>query len=127
MTQGPEHTDPEHTGDVAPDLEGEVSQEETPAAPAPEEPSAEQQLADWQRVFGDGLHLELTRTGRDGEEAFNQFALQAAGQRGLPVIASNDVRFLSPDEVGALAAFLCSDAAPSINAEALTISMGSQW
>lgn len=36
-------------------------------------------------------------------------------------------RFLSPDEVGALAAFLCSDAAPSINAEALTISMGSQW
>jgi NAD(P)-dependent dehydrogenase (short-subunit alcohol dehydrogenase family) len=36
-------------------------------------------------------------------------------------------RFLSPDEVGALAAFLCSDAAPSINAEVLTISMGSQW
>jgi NAD(P)-dependent dehydrogenase (short-subunit alcohol dehydrogenase family) len=36
-------------------------------------------------------------------------------------------RFLSPDEVGALAAFLCSDAAPSLNAEALTISMGSQW
>ncbi len=29
---------------------------------------AEQQLADWQRVFGDGLHLELTRTGREGEE-----------------------------------------------------------
>ncbi|TQU94164.1 PHP domain-containing protein, partial [Xanthomonas perforans] len=28
---------------------------------------AEQQLADWQRVFGDGLHLELTRTGREGE------------------------------------------------------------
>jgi DNA polymerase-3 subunit alpha len=56
---------------------------------------AEQQLADWQRVFGDGLHLELTRTGRDGEEAFNQFALMAAGQRGLPVVASNDVRFLA--------------------------------
>ncbi len=34
---------------------------------------AEQQLADWQHVFGDGLHLELTRTGRDGEEPFNQF------------------------------------------------------
>ncbi|MFI8573186.1 DNA polymerase III subunit alpha, partial [Stenotrophomonas bentonitica] len=68
---------------------------------------AEQQLADWQRVFGDGLHLELTRTGRDGEEAFNQFALQAAGQRGLPVIASNDVRFLQPEDFNAHEARVC--------------------
>lgn len=68
---------------------------------------AEQQLADWQRVFGDGLHLELTRTGREGEEAFNQFALMAAGQRGLPVVASNDVRFLSPDDYEAHEARVC--------------------
>ncbi|PTT54201.1 DNA polymerase III subunit alpha, partial [Stenotrophomonas sp. HMWF022] len=68
---------------------------------------AEQQLADWQRVFGDGLHLELTRTGRDGEESFNQFALMAAGQRGLPVIASNDVRFLSPTDFSAHEARVC--------------------
>ncbi|KRG44156.1 DNA polymerase III subunit alpha [Stenotrophomonas pictorum JCM 9942] len=68
---------------------------------------AEQQLADWQRVFGDGLHLELTRTKRDGEEAFNQFALMAAGQRGLPVIASNDVRFLSPEDFDAHEARVC--------------------
>ncbi|KRG73375.1 DNA polymerase III subunit alpha [Stenotrophomonas chelatiphaga] len=68
---------------------------------------AEQQLADWQRVFGDGLHLELTRTGREGEEAFNQFALMAAGQRGLPVIASNDVRFLAPTDFSAHEARVC--------------------
>ena len=68
---------------------------------------AEQQLADWQRVFGDGLHLELTRTGREGEEAFNQFALMAAGQRGLPVIASNDVRFLQPTDFSAHEARVC--------------------
>jgi len=68
---------------------------------------AEQQLADWQRVFGDGLHLELTRTGRDGEESFNQFALMAAGQRGLPVVATNDVRFLSPDDFDAHEARVC--------------------
>src|SRR5690606_35323451 len=47
-----------------------------------------------QGVFGDDLHLELTRTGRDGEEAFNAFALHAAGRHGIPVVASNDVRFL---------------------------------
>lgn len=68
---------------------------------------AEQQLADWQRVFGDGLHLELTRTGREGEEAFNQFALLAAGQRGLPVVASNDVRFLQPEDFAAHEARVC--------------------
>ncbi|HHW4683320.1 MAG TPA: PHP domain-containing protein, partial [Xylella sp.] len=68
---------------------------------------AEQQLADWQRVFGEGLHLELTRTGREGEEPFNQFALQVAGIRGLPVIASNDVRFLAPSDFLAHEARVC--------------------
>src|SRR5690606_16194098 len=47
-----------------------------------------------QGVFGDDLHLELTRTGRDGEEAFNGFALHASAKHGIPVVASNDVRFL---------------------------------
>ncbi|KAG0752965.1 hypothetical protein G6F24_013267 [Rhizopus arrhizus] len=55
----------------------------------------------------DGLHLELTRTGREGEETFNQFALMAAGQRGLPVVASNDVRFLSPSDFSAHEARVC--------------------
>ncbi|GHH51760.1 MULTISPECIES: DNA polymerase III subunit alpha [Gammaproteobacteria] len=68
---------------------------------------AEQSLADWQRVFGDGLHLELTRTGRDGEEAFNRFALHAAGTRGLPVVASNDVRFLHEKDFDAHEARVC--------------------
>src|SRR5690606_33661531 len=34
---------------------------------------AEQALADLQRQFGDRLHLELTRCGLDGEQAFNDF------------------------------------------------------
>src|SRR5262245_40449468 len=55
---------------------------------------AEASLADWREVFGDRLHLELTRSGRDGEDAFNAFALHAASRRGIPVVASNDVRCL---------------------------------
>jgi DNA polymerase-3 subunit alpha len=51
-------------------------------------------LADWQRHAGERLHLELTRTGREGEDAHNAFALHAASARGIPVVASNDVRFL---------------------------------
>lgn len=36
-------------------------------------------------------------------------------------------RFLDPDEVGALALFLCRDEAAGINAEGITIAMGSLW
>ena len=42
-------------------------------------------LRDWQQRFGDRLYLELTRTGRDGEDAFNAAALHLAAQHDLPV------------------------------------------
>ncbi len=66
-----------------------------------------QWLGDWQRHFDDRFHLELTRCGLDGEDAFNAFALHAAGQRGLPVVASNDVRFLDADGFEAHEARVC--------------------
>ncbi|AXK71568.1 DNA polymerase III subunit alpha [Lysobacter sp. TY2-98] len=59
---------------------------------------AEAWLVDWKDVLGDRLHLELTRTGRKGEDAFNAFALHASSLREIPVIATNDVRFV--DEAG---------------------------
>ena len=68
---------------------------------------AEQQLADWQRAFGDNLCLELVRTGRDGEDAFNAFALHASAARGIPVVASNDVRFLDAAGFDAHEARVC--------------------
>jgi DNA polymerase-3 subunit alpha len=68
---------------------------------------AEQALADLQRQFGDRLHLELTRCGLDGEQAFNDFALHASGKLGIPVVASNDVRFLAPEGFDAHEARVC--------------------
>ncbi|HEY4555752.1 MAG TPA: DNA polymerase III subunit alpha, partial [Lysobacter sp.] len=68
---------------------------------------AEAWLADWRGTFGDRLNLELTRTGRDGEDAFNAFALYASGTRGIPVVASNDVRFLDADGFEAHEARVC--------------------
>ena len=68
---------------------------------------ASQWLHDWQRHFDDRFHLELTRCGFDGEEAFNAFALHAAGERGLPVVASNEVRFLDADGFEAHEARVC--------------------
>jgi len=68
---------------------------------------AEAWLADWQGSFGDRLHLELTRTQREGEEAFNAFALHASTSRGLAVVASNDARFLDADGFEAHEARVC--------------------
>ena len=68
---------------------------------------AELYLAELQRSFGENLHLEITRTQREGEDAFNAFALHAAATRGLPVIASNDVRFLDREGYDAHEARVC--------------------
>lgn len=68
---------------------------------------AEAWLMDWRGVFGERLHLELTRTGRDGEDAFNAFALHASAARSLPLIASNDVRFLDAEGFDAHEARVC--------------------
>ncbi len=54
-----------------------------------------------------GLYLELTRTGRDGEEAWNNAALALAGELALPVVASNDVRFIERDDFEAHEARVC--------------------
>ncbi|MEO6171284.1 MAG: PHP domain-containing protein, partial [Lysobacter sp.] len=68
---------------------------------------AEAWLADWHGIFGDRLHLELTRTRRADEPAFNEFAIHNASKRGLPLIASNDVRFLDRDGFDAHEARVC--------------------
>ncbi|MEO8777170.1 MAG: DNA polymerase III subunit alpha [Rhodanobacter sp.] len=59
------------------------------------------------QLFPDRLYLELTRCGRDGEEKWNASALMLAGELGLPVLASNDVRFLQQDDFDAHEARVC--------------------
>jgi DNA polymerase-3 subunit alpha len=68
---------------------------------------AEQALRGWQSIFDDRLHLELTRCGLPGEDAFNDFALDAAASCGIPVVASNEVRFLQRDGFDAHEARVC--------------------
>ncbi len=65
------------------------------------------QAAEWSALFADRFYLELTRTGRDDEERFNQGALTIAAEADLPVVASNDVRFLTPDQFEAHEAKVC--------------------
>ncbi|MFK2877118.1 DNA polymerase III subunit alpha [Rhodanobacter hydrolyticus] len=59
------------------------------------------------RLFPDQLYLELTRCGREGEETWNSAALALAAELELPVVASNDVRFLKRDDFEAHEARVC--------------------
>nr|HET7569335.1 DNA polymerase III subunit alpha [Gammaproteobacteria bacterium] len=61
----------------------------------------------WASLFPDAYYLELTRTGREGEEAHVAAAVALAGKKGLPVVATNDVRFLSADDFEAHEARVC--------------------
>ncbi|HEX5756239.1 MAG TPA: DNA polymerase III subunit alpha [Arenimonas sp.] len=69
--------------------------------------AAEHLLDHWQTRFGDRVYIELTRTGREGEEAFNNAAIELADRFELPLLASNDVRFLDPDDFEAHEARVC--------------------
>ena len=74
---------------------------------AQRERDAQEILEGLRRHFDDGLYLEITRTQRDGEDAFNAHALQLAAQLDLPVLATNDVRFLDADDFEAHEARVC--------------------
>jgi DNA polymerase-3 subunit alpha len=64
-------------------------------------------LDGWRDVFADRYYLELTRTGRSGEEDCVQASLKLAVARSAPVVATNDVRFISRDDYNAHEARVC--------------------
>ncbi|MGE0113652.1 MAG: DNA polymerase III subunit alpha [Steroidobacteraceae bacterium] len=70
-------------------------------------PESEQALDDWLQLFDDRFYLELLRTGRAGEEAHLAAAVELAMRRGVPVVASNDVRFIASEEFEAHEARVC--------------------
>src|SRR4249919_1487370 len=68
---------------------------------------ARQWLDSWSEAFADRLYLELVRTQRPGEEEFNDAAIALADALGLPLLASNDVRFLQREDFDAHEARVC--------------------
>ncbi|MEZ5499199.1 MAG: DNA polymerase III subunit alpha [Steroidobacteraceae bacterium] len=56
---------------------------------------AERRLARWRSLFGDRFYIELQRLGRDSDEAYINAVLPLATKLEVPVVATNDVRFLS--------------------------------
>ena len=71
------------------------------------EKNAEQRLDAWLEVFGDRFYLEITRTGRPDEDDCLQRTLALASRRSVPVVATNDVRFLKRSDFFAHEARVC--------------------
>ncbi len=61
----------------------------------------------WREVFPDRYYIELQRTGRVNEDEYLHAAVALAEQNNTPVVATNDVRFLTPDDFEAHEARVC--------------------
>ncbi len=83
--------------------EGDVGQ----ALLAGNQDLAQRRLQEWLAVFGDRYYLELQRTGREGEEAYIQAAVELALAFAVPVVATNDVRFVQSADFDAHEARVC--------------------
>jgi DNA polymerase III subunit alpha len=68
---------------------------------------AEACLQHWMQVFPERFYLELQRTGRSQEEEYIQCAVQFAKKHNCPVVATNDVRFLTREDFDAHEARVC--------------------
>jgi DNA polymerase-3 subunit alpha len=71
-------------------------------------PNRARQLArSWKALFPDRFYIELQRTGREQEQQYEAIALNLASSLELPVLASNDVRFLERNDYQAHEARVC--------------------
>jgi len=68
---------------------------------------ARQLAAAWAKAFPERFYVEIQRTAREQEPLHEQAALHIAGKLGLPVVASNDVRFLERGDFNAHEARVC--------------------
>jgi DNA polymerase-3 subunit alpha len=61
----------------------------------------------WSGTFPGRFYVEIQRTGREQERIYEAGALTVAADCGLPVVATNDVRFLNPGDYKAHEARVC--------------------
>jgi DNA polymerase-3 subunit alpha len=71
------------------------------------EEDATRALDYWLALLPDRYYIELQRVGRSDEESYIAAAVNLAGRRGVPVVATNDVRFLKPSDFESHEARVC--------------------
>lgn len=68
---------------------------------------AEQLAAQWQHYYPERFYIELQRTSREGEDRYLHLAVALADKLALPVVATNDVRFIHSEDFEAHEARVC--------------------
>ncbi|MFT5720045.1 MAG: DNA polymerase-3 subunit alpha [Motiliproteus sp.] len=68
---------------------------------------AGERLAEWMAVFPNAFYLELQRTGRPKDEECLHASVRLASEFNCPVVATNEVMFLRPEEFDAHEARVC--------------------
>lgn len=86
-----------------------------PADRGPEARRERERLLSLQSLFGEGLFLEVSRLGRAGEAELNQRTVELANAEGMPVVATNDVRFVESGEFTAHEARVCIHQGETLN------------
>jgi DNA polymerase-3 subunit alpha len=71
------------------------------------ERDADRALDQWIELFDNRFYIELQRIGRPEEEAYIAASVSLASRRGVPVVATNDVRFLKGDDFESHEARVC--------------------
>lgn len=68
---------------------------------------ARQYAGGWMRDFPNRFYIEIQRTAREQEDLYERLALNLAAELNLPVLATNDVRFLDRGDFSAHEARVC--------------------
>jgi len=79
-------------------LSGGIESDVADALQRGQEEQARELATYWKELFGDRYYLELTRTDRLGEQQYIRGACSIATALGIPVVATNDVRFIDKDD-----------------------------
>lgn len=61
----------------------------------------------WQTLFPNRFYLEIQRTGRPEENSYNELLIALADELQLPLVATNDVRFIDKEDFDAHEARVC--------------------
>ena len=67
----------------------------------------EESVKYWKKNFPNSFYIEITRTGKDFEEEYLAHALEISKKYQLPLVATNDVRFIDKDSFQAHEVRVC--------------------
>ena len=67
----------------------------------------ESSISYWKKNFQDNFYIEITRTGKEYEDEYLTQVLEIAEKHNLPLVASNDVRFISKKDFQAHEVRVC--------------------